>query len=54
LAAAHILYEILPEQPLIVNLMLFMLAIFVAIVAIKNYDTIEKILDVKPPVDQQF
>ncbi|KAK0707790.1 hypothetical protein B0H67DRAFT_495372 [Lasiosphaeris hirsuta] len=50
----HILYEHVPDQPLIVNPILFMLAIFLAAGAFKKYDTIEQVLAVKPPTDQKY
>lgn len=48
------MYELLPDQPLIVNLMLFMLAIFLAAGAFKKYDTIEQVLAVEPLTDQKY
>ena len=50
----HILYEFLPDQPLIVNPMLFMLSIFLAAGAFKKYDTLEQVLAVKLPKDQGY
>ncbi|KAI2638877.1 hypothetical protein GGS26DRAFT_543103 [Hypomontagnella submonticulosa] len=50
----HILYELLPGQPLIINPMLFMLAIFLAVGAFKKYSMVEQVLAVKPPADQQY
>ncbi|KAI0534969.1 hypothetical protein GGR58DRAFT_515723 [Xylaria digitata] len=50
----HILYELLPGQPLIINPMLFMLAIFLAVGAFKKYSMVEQVLAVKPPTDQQY
>lgn len=50
----HILYEFLPGQPLIVNPMLFMLAIFLAAGAFKKYHTVEQVLAVRSPVDQRY
>ncbi|KAK0612550.1 hypothetical protein B0T17DRAFT_499912, partial [Bombardia bombarda] len=50
----HILYELLPGQPFIINPILFMLAIFLAVGAFKKYSIIEQVLAVKPPTDQQY
>ncbi|RYO74330.1 hypothetical protein DL764_010855 [Monosporascus ibericus] len=40
--------------PLVANPMLFMLAIFLAAGAFKNYHTVEGVLAVKPPPDQRY
>lgn len=44
----------MPGQPLIINPMLFMLAIFLAVGAFKKYSMVEQVLAVKPPADQQY
>ncbi|KAK4032828.1 hypothetical protein C8A01DRAFT_50461 [Parachaetomium inaequale] len=49
----HILYEFLPSQPLIVQPLVFMLAIFLARGAFKNYCTLEQVLNVKPPANRR-
>ncbi|KAK3939345.1 hypothetical protein QBC46DRAFT_364849 [Diplogelasinospora grovesii] len=50
----HILYELLRDQPLIVNPVLFMLAVFLAAGAFKKYRTVEQVLAVEPPTDQSY
>lgn len=50
----HILYELLPDQPLLVNPILFILSICIAAGAFKNYQTIEEVLTVTPPLDQRY
>ncbi|ELQ32919.1 hypothetical protein OOU_Y34scaffold01015g11 [Pyricularia oryzae Y34] len=50
----HILYEHVPGQPLILNPIVFLLAIFLARGAFKSYSTIQQILAVKPPPDQEY
>lgn len=50
----HILYEDVPNQLLVVNPMLFMISIFLAAGAVKHYQTVKQLLDVKPPDDQSY
>ncbi|KAK0723569.1 hypothetical protein B0T26DRAFT_642853 [Lasiosphaeria miniovina] len=50
----HLLYEHLPGQPLVVNPMLFLLAICLAAGAFKNYKTLKEVLDVRPPANQRY
>ena len=50
----HILYEFLPDQPLLVNPILFILSICIAAGAFKNYTTVEDVLGVKPPQNQRY
>jgi hypothetical protein len=45
----HILYESLPGQLLVVQPLLFMIAIFLAFGAFKKYTNIQQILAIKPP-----
>ncbi|TLS20592.1 uncharacterized protein PpBr36_11315, partial [Pyricularia pennisetigena] len=52
--STHILYEHLPGQPLILSPIVFLLAIFLARGAFKNYSDIQQILDLKPPSDQGY
>jgi hypothetical protein len=51
LRPTHILYEHIPDQLLVVQPMLFMLAVVLAAGAVKRYKTIEQVLAVTPPDD---
>jgi hypothetical protein len=47
----HILYEHIPDQLLVVQPMVFMLAVILAAGAVKRYKTIEQVLALSPPDD---
>ncbi|KIW79865.1 hypothetical protein Z517_06480 [Fonsecaea pedrosoi CBS 271.37] len=51
----HPIYERLnPTPPLLVNGLLFLLAIFISARAFKDYDTIEAVLNARPPPRRRF